>query len=287
MPRSTLTPTILARAATCPHSWYLETHVDAELQVEPDAGMELLFEAGREHERQMVASLDNPVQPDWDRRDFEAGQRATLALMEQGVEWIYQAPLCRDDVRGVPDLLKRVDGKSALGGHSYVPVDIKGHQAVNKKDRLQLHAYAWMLEAALGNRPGTGGIWLNTGQIDYVDLSGRLDEFGKLYQGLHAIRAGKAETVPVRCGECGMCPWSQCCAEEWQRTRSVTLLAGGTGRTAHTLIQAGYTTWPDVAATRPDVLAAATGFKLDKATRLQQAAEAWRSGVPELLQPVT
>ncbi len=75
-----MTPSLIARAAQCMHSWHLECHGDTSKKVEPDAGMKLLFERGLEFERSVVESLPDRAEPDWDGKDWTAGYASTRAV---------------------------------------------------------------------------------------------------------------------------------------------------------------------------------------------------------------
>ncbi len=242
-----MTPTLLARASRCIHSWHLECFGDPELKAEADAGTILIWERGLAHERRMVESLPGYSEPQWDGKDWAAGFEATLQLMRAGVEWIYQGVLIRDDMYGKPDLLERIEGPSRLGAHSYRPVDVKGHKDVVKKDRMQLASYANLLEPILGSRPEDGAIWLNTGETKAVDLTGPNAEFDALLKRMAALRAGRETSTGFRCSECGLCPWSEHCREEWELRHCICLVRSVTGDTARRLAEKGLRTWEQLA----------------------------------------
>jgi len=247
MPRRAISPTLLARAATCLHSWHLECHGDATEKIEPDAGAKLIMERGLEHEKKMVETLEDVAEPQWDRKDWADGHEKTLGLMREGHPWIYQGLLKGDSLFGFPDLLRKQEGRSELGKHTYIPIDIKGHKAVTKKDRYQLSAYAILLEPILGARPERGGIWLNTGEIVDVDLSKNRSDVEALLSDMKNVRDQNSPTEGVRCSECDECPWNQHCRTGWERDEHLTLLPGATGSTARSLLAQGRRTWHDVA----------------------------------------
>lgn len=107
--------------------------------------------------------------------------------MREGEPWIYQAVLEHGVWKEVPDLLRREDALSALGDFSYAPVDIKGHKEATTKDKVQLAAYALLLEPLLGHRSSSGGVWTNTGEIDEVDLEELEDDLESLARELIAL----------------------------------------------------------------------------------------------------
>jgi len=277
-----LTPTKIAVASRCLHTWHLECVGDQSEKIEPDAGIRLIRERGLEREREIVSRLRGVVEPKWDGKNWPAGYRSTRRLMGQGKPWIYQAVLMDKGVFGVPDLLKRARGASALGKFTYMPIDIKGHKDVIKKDRYQLHSYTRLLESVLGYRPRSGGIWLNTDEVEQVDLSKDVVEFEALLDKMESVRRGRLETRAYRCGECGRCPWIEHCRGEWEREERTCLLYGVTGTTARKLDAAGFGTWRAVAKSTPDDLACGLKIKQAAATDLWLHARAFYTGGPQI-----
>ena len=167
-----LTPPLAARASVCRHLWHLECHGDPDLKDEPDAGTRLRWDRGNQREQELVESMDDCALSGLGEGgvSWEESRRKTLELMREGAAWIYQPVLETARWRGVPDLIQRRDSHSALGDFTYMPIDIKNHKAVTKKDSLQLAAYSVLLDPVLGHRPPIGGIWLNTGEVEEVDL---------------------------------------------------------------------------------------------------------------------
>jgi uncharacterized protein len=264
------------------HAWYLECHGDPGEKVPPDAGTRRVFETGLAWERACFASLDGAVEVPWDGAHWAAGQAATEALMRRGVPWIYQPVLVAGDLRGRPDLLRRLDEPSALGTFAYEPVDVKSHKKVSAKDRVQLRVSARLLEPVLGRAPAHGGIWLSTDKIARVDLS---EHAGDLLDRMRAVRDGRARTDGVRCDECQACPWVDHCSREWEAGRHATLVRGATGNLARKLLRAGLRTFDDVERRSPRHLAARLKLRPDLAVRLHRGARAWVLGRPVPLRP--
>ena len=157
--RNHLSPTAIARASKCIHSWYLECFGDLSKKRKPDAGTLLIFQRGTEYEKKCISSLTEVADPCWDGKDLQAGCQSTVKLMKEGHPWVSGGILLNQSRLGFPDLLKKEEGDSALGNHRYIPLDVKHHKAVNDKDRFQLLGYADLLESILGTRPDRGGIW--------------------------------------------------------------------------------------------------------------------------------
>jgi len=285
MSKTRLSPTAIARASGCLHSWYLKCFGDPAEKREPDAGLLLMFERGLEHERECVSCLEEVVEPDWDGKDLKAGFQSTLALMKGGHPWIYQGVFVNESAAGYPDLLKKVKGSSTLGKHTYVPVDVKGHKQVTKKDRYQLIGYACLLESVLGYRPTDGGIWLNTGEIEDVDLERDAENFESLLSDMERIRDGALVTEGYRCGQCNTCEWMDHCFSIWEENNSVCLLYGVTGNLARRFNEAGFGSWKDVARAKPSKLATELEITPKRAEASWLHARARAKGQPQILKP--
>ncbi|HCP47417.1 MAG TPA: hypothetical protein DIU15_15355, partial [Deltaproteobacteria bacterium] len=282
-----LSPTAVAKARRCLHTWFLDCHGDATLKVPADEGLKKLWERGLQFERDVLATIPQAIEPQWDGEDWEAGYRATIELMEQGPEWIYQGVLVHERGAGLPDLLQRIERPSSLGDHSYRPVDVKSHKRVSIKDRFQLCTYALFLEPILGYLPDQGAIWLSTQEVADVDLRSDRGVFDGLVERMASIAAGTLETTGLRCGECATCAWTAHCREGWHRDESVCLIAGVTSEIARRLREAGLASWRDVAGSTPQAVARAAGIKKQAARNHWMGARAWLTGGPVLKKPAT
>ena len=250
-----LSPTRIAQAAVCPHFFYLEEFGDHSKRLQPTAGQQLDWERGREFEAGVVRSLEGVQEPKWDGRDFQQGLKATVALMEAGIPWIHSGVFAGSGVAGIPDLLRRDPGHSRFGDFSYAPVEIKGHKKVQKKDILQVSAYARILDEVLGEPCRKAGVWLNTGEVALVDVAkGRASLMAVLKQ-IEAIRGRKGGTEPIWCGACPACPWIAHCKQEWKRLGHLSLLPGGGRGTVEKLGAIGIRTVPDLAKSDPKLVA--------------------------------
>jgi len=277
-----ITATDVRRAASCLHSWTLACHGDPAARRKPTAGEERLFAKGMEEERSRVASLPELATVEWDGMDWEAGQRATVELMRRGCRWIYQAVLARDDLRGRPDLLQRVEGESGVGSWTYEPADVKWHREPTKADRYQLAFYALQLEPILGRVPAKLRVWANDGTLHEIAARPSVRAVRALIEKMRAIRDAPPATVGARCGLCRLCLWSDHCKAGWLAAEDVTLLPGVTGQTAERMRAAGFVSWRLVAEDEPRHLAQALDMAVEKAEDLQLLAQAWRDRRPVL-----
>jgi len=242
-----------------------------------------MYQRGIEREKECIDSLINVKDTCWDGKDFQAGSDITLRLMKEGHPWISGAVLLTKIGLGFPDLLRREEGNSSIGGHTYIPVDIKQHKSVTQKDRFQLLGYAYLLEPVLGSRPESGGIWLNTGEIEEVNLLDDLDAFESLLKEMDVIRRGKKRTDAVRSGECSTCDWGDYCLSVWEKNESVCLLYGISGRKAKQVQEAGFSSWRDVAESALPDLAVALNTGDEKARITKLYARAYEKRTPQII----
>lgn len=274
-----LSPTRIAQAWRCPHSFYLDEVGDQAKKLEPSAGQVLDRERGIQFEDGVVHGLEGVQEPSWDRKDLAKGARATKTLIDQGISWIHGGVLMTTDMVGVPDLLQCRPGKSK-SGHVYVPVEIKNHKEVQKRDILQVVGYAQALEEVLGVPCTRGGVWLNTGRVEWIDVAEHLPLFRETVGLMRRIRERQAETEPIWCEACGTCPWVDFCKSEWERLGHLSLLPGGGRGTVKKLYPLGIKTVQALAKADPGEMAARARMSEAAASRLWHHARARVLGRP-------
>lgn len=282
-----LTPTLIARASKCLYSWYLECYGDPEEKKPLDAGTKLILQRGEEHEKKMMGTLGKVIEPDWDGKRWAEGIAATITLMKEGHPWIYQGVLADNKILGIPDFLHRVDGQSNLGNYTYIPIDAKNHKTVNKKDRFQLLTYTLLLEPILGIRASRGAIWLNTGEIEEVDLLRERVKFDELVSIMRKVQNGEYdESLRFRCGECATCPWVDYCQKNWSSMESTCLVRDVSAADAQKLYNIGIQSYKELAQKEPDYLSSFLGWKDEKTRKILLNAKAWASNDILLKVPV-
>ena len=86
-----------------------------------------LFDDGLRHEQVLLTKLEKEGRSmaRLPGKQTQADYAATREAMAEGVEFIHQASLCNEEMRGSADLLKRIDRPSLLGEWSYIPIECK------------------------------------------------------------------------------------------------------------------------------------------------------------------
>ncbi len=262
-----LTASDYYRFLNCPHWPYYDRFAsDEEREFKRDftEAEKNRLEDGIAHEKDVIEKLfkDTGLETAEITRDAEKDSDATLELMRRGVPFIYQGTITNDDWQGRPDLLKKVDGESALGEWHYVPMDIKSAHNVNKYHRLQLMFYAVILEQLQGRFPSRGYIINKDGDEHEVMLGDYVAEFHEFTEELEKIRAGEKPDPVLRksCFDVG--PWGKLCEEHARSTNDIALLFNVDVKKLRALRDLGIRTIDDAAKMDPvDLDGKASGLR--------------------------
>jgi len=160
-----ITPTQLALFSRSPviGAWWEELRAQGLFKGErpPTKKLdELLFKQGHQHEEVLLEQLaaegkdvfrQQPVDPEGSLQEEDYAN--TLAAMRQGRQYIHQAALKNEEIRGWADLLERIEQPSALGGWSYIPIECKLSSHSKPIYLVQACAYCELLEPHLRQRP--------------------------------------------------------------------------------------------------------------------------------------
>lgn len=117
-----LTPSLLYNFLRCPHRVWRDLYGPQE-EKDPEANkfMELLWKKGLQHEDKVTEKLGDFL--DLSEGSLEERRQKTLEAMKKGIPLIYQGVIEFENLRGIPDILKKLpDG-------TYIPVDIKSGMA--------------------------------------------------------------------------------------------------------------------------------------------------------------
>ncbi len=272
----------------CDRKVYLEYHGDPALRLAPTSFDRWLMERGKAYEAE-VASGFEWQRPHYSFENLEAGFIATLSLMRQGVEAIYQGVLIHADLVGIPDLLLRVEGASRLGSYHYRPIDVKLSSTIKEGHRLQLMAYIWLLEQLQGFRPD--GFLFHRPPADertpdrlYAEaiVAFDKDNFLEKLAGVRRLASGQ-EPRPFISSVCASCPWRDLDVPTAEHSQDVSLVPGLRRDVWQALHERGLGTLHAVAATSPERLIAIRNVGQKTAPRIVQQARALMKSQPILL----
>jgi predicted RecB family nuclease len=302
MPDRLITPSQLALFSRSPviGAWWEEVHATTPERAprpQADALDELLFSSGLQHEQVLIERLEtagSTVSKLRGRQD-EQDYTATLDAMRSGADYIWQASLRNNEMRGSADLLERIERPSALGAWSYIPIECKLSSHPKPIYLVQACAYCELLEPLLGHRPEHFKLYLGGGRFAEGEQGYPSARFWSWYELLRQryrdFRAAfdpsqEPEDAP---GDHGL--WAPLIEQRLEEKRDLILVAGLRQSQRSKLRAAGITTIDDLAASADDQLVSgldpAVLQRLRDQARIQLASEQSSDGRPAYqLRPV-
>lgn len=267
-----ITGTHLYSYAKCPRLAALDLSLDKSERRPPHAWEEFSMQRGRDFEDRYVEPL-GVVRPEYPDRDWEAGARATLEWMRKGASWIHQGVLLADGRLGVPDLLRKVDGASALGAHHYEVIDVKSSGRARGDQALQVMFYTRILAETQDRMPEHGGIVLKTGELRTFATADYRAVAEDVERRVLALQREPDSVRPFWQRSCESCHWSLRCRDELEGADDLSLVAGMSHGARAILEEHGVATASDLAARHLD---GRVSSRIDAALlrRLRKAAHA-------------
>lgn len=211
--RARITGSHVYRFLACEHAVWLDFFGDPGCKLPPSRTLQRLLDGGVAHEAAIVAELGYP-EPAYERDDFDTGAARTEGLLRRGVDGVSQGVLWDPPFLGIPDLLRREPGASALGEWHYVVGDIKSSRRPRADQALQVAFYSRLLGKLQDRHPEHGFLVMQDGseeRIDTVALAPVLDEVLEEMAELLAARRTSTPHVSVHCRECA---WRAACDQE-------------------------------------------------------------------------
>ncbi|MFH1621107.1 MAG: TM0106 family RecB-like putative nuclease [Patescibacteria group bacterium] len=243
----------------CPHWVYFDYHSTTEEKALKRDFSEVeikRMEDGLAHEKQVVTKLFEGKQVVEVPRikDAEKDCAATLELMKQGVEYIYQGTLTEGDWTGRPDILERHEGESNLGAWHYIPIDVKSSHSLEKYQIMQLVFYSVLLEKVQGRFPARTAILNKDGERLEFEAADHLKEFEHIAAEISEILAGVCPDPVLRktCYETG--PWGLACERLARMNNDIAQLYNVDVRKLRALRSLGVRTVDDAAEMDPQAL---------------------------------
>jgi predicted RecB family nuclease len=232
---SRITASQLYSHLSCPHRVAMDSACDPALRDEVSPFVQLLWERGVAHERELVSGLGIDCL-DLSALAGEAKETATREAIARREPLIYSGRLSVHELLGEPDLLRLEQG-------GYVAIDIKsgaGREGAEGEDEgrlrkpygVQLALYTDILEQ-MGLASGRYGyIWDVHGiqtRYDFIaPLGPRSASLWEIYLKTRAaVRATLAEpqaSSPANSAACKQCVWRSACFAQLKRDQDLTLL---------------------------------------------------------------
>lgn len=233
----TITGSKLYDYIQCPHKVWRDVYGPMEEKItEANPFVELLWNKGVAHEEKVISKLGEYL----DLREGELQERfvRTIEAMKNGVPLIYQGVLVYGNLKGIPDLLRR------MPDDSYAPIEIKsgmGFDGMDEEDgdegkpkktyAVQLCLYIELL-SILGFSKSKRGFVIDTSgkEMEYLlDQSiGKRNKqtFWEFYEEtkeqVENLLNNKAQNKPAMAGSCKLCPWYKSCKNWCKENKDLT-----------------------------------------------------------------
>ncbi len=237
-----ITATDLYSYIKCPHRVWRDAFDDQSLKDLPNEFVQLLWEKGTTHEREVIARQKGEVEI----LDLSSVSRAdrfekTLEAMRNKVPYIYQGSLEVDELVGKPDLLE------LQPSGEYIPIDIKSGMGLEGSDSVEEDEdgklkkdYAVQLGLYVDALIRLGFLKQNFGRI--LDSRGTLvdydlntpqgvktpqtwwDLYLEVLGRVKALYEKRITTEPALGSECKLCEWYTNCKEQCVRSNCSTLI---------------------------------------------------------------
>ncbi|MBM5789570.1 TM0106 family RecB-like putative nuclease [Candidatus Parcubacteria bacterium] len=223
----------------CPNWVYLGAHA-FEKRVHAPL-MERLMDDGLIHEKERELISDREDLVEVTAEDPEEAHRQTLVFMREGRGTIYRGVLMDKHWVGHPDLLERVEGRSALGDYYYVAVDLKRSRFLRDEFKFQGCFYAALLARIQKVKPLQGYVINPDGLVMSYHIGAFEGEFDLTLDEIEKIMAGQKPPHFVTSG-CKQSPWFSECVGEAQACDEISLLNRVWRKEVSLLEQAGVKT---------------------------------------------
>lgn len=282
---------LLLQYQRCKRRPYLDTHGDKNLRDTP-SDLLLKLQQDRVTYQKSVLTKYTYHQPVFSQGDWQRGQAATVELMEQGVDCIYQGMLLAkpsqiqwlsSDLEDLvvpeyekytllsrPDLLIKRPGKSCFGDWMYIPVSIELGKRSKQEYQVGAAFNAQILATVQQAEPDTAWLLLRGKEEHYpVDLSKNVPQMQRIIlQCMADLLSYSAPEVFISRQKCSLCHWYSSCYANAKSDKHLSLLPGVTPVRYTQLKTLEITTLESLANTRPIVLEDLPGFDNEVATKL-------------------
>jgi len=282
-----LTAELLLNYQRCGRRAFLDTHGDRSQKSPPSDFLIKLMQDSLVHQQTVLAG-QTWHRPHYSELDWTTGAQATLELMHQGVEQIYQGILLVEQpglsLLSKPTLLIKQPGHSYFGDWLYVPSDIKLSKRPKLEYQIVVAFHVQLLAATQGAWPETAWLLLRERGRYAVDLWQVLPQMQTVLAALSQTLQQQEPEVFITRNRCSLCPWFNHCYRIAQSQQHLSLLPGVTPSRYPALQQLNLTSIDALAAADPSHLGPLSGFGQDAAVRLVQQAQAVSQNQAILLQ---
>ncbi|MDZ8183430.1 MAG: TM0106 family RecB-like putative nuclease [Nostoc sp. ChiSLP02] len=265
---------LLLQYQRCKRRPFLDIHGD---RGQRDAPNELL---GKLQQDKIAHQLSNLAQltyhqPDYPSGNWKAGEKATLELMQQGVEYIYKGMLLATYSEGYtllsrPDLLIKQPGQSRFGDWMYIPASIELGKRPKQEYQVVAAFHAQVLATVQEIVPESALLILRAKNTSYVvDLLKWTPQMQQiLVEFIQVLELPNPPEMFISRQKCNLCHWYSQCYAIAQSQQHLSLLPGVTPIRYTQLQTLDIATLESLANTSPSILENLVGFDSEVAAKL-------------------
>ncbi|HEY9673456.1 MAG TPA: TM0106 family RecB-like putative nuclease [Waterburya sp.] len=228
-----ITDELLLYYKRCRRRVFLDVYGDSTQQ---DPEQDFLLKLRQDSWAYRQAILDGvPHQsPNYPKRDWAAGAKATLELMQQGVDTISQGVLLMETADGVrflsrPDLLVKHPGLSDFGDWLYVPTLIKLGKRPKAEYQIVTAFSSYLLASVQGVFSSTAHLILRRQDSYLVSLERWMPVMQDvLLDCMQTLLQQQEPELFISRQKCSLCHWYSSCYAIAQREQHISLLPGVT-----------------------------------------------------------
>jgi uncharacterized protein len=265
---------LLLQYQRCKRRTFLDTYGDKSQR---DAPNELLQKLQQDKIAHQLSALTQMTyhQPDYSYGNWEKAEKATLELMECGVEYIYKGVLLATyseayTLLSRPNLLVKQPGQSRFGDWMYVPTSIELGKRPKQEYQVVAAFHAQVLATVQGVIPETASLILRTKNTNYtVDLFKWMPRMQQILEEfIEVLELPNPPEVFISRQKCNFCHWYSQCYAIAQSEKHLSLLPGVTPLRYTQLQDVAITTLESLANTSPATLENLVGFDREVAPKL-------------------
>lgn len=256
-----LTAQLLLDYQRCHRRAFLDVYGD-DRQRDPPSDYLLKLRQDSSAYQKTILAHHSYHKPQYARGNWQEGTLATLALMGEGVETIYQGvlwlreadldfldlpdclpePMAEFSFLSHPTLWVKTPGESVFGSWKYTPVEIKWGKRPKREYQMVSVFHAWILSQIQGKWPDKGELILRERSPYTVDLVRLWPDFQTLLrQMLTLLLESKEPEVFISRQKCSLCQWLTPCHQVAQDQKHLSLIPGITPKRYERLQELGLT----------------------------------------------
>ncbi|MFQ5621051.1 MAG: TM0106 family RecB-like putative nuclease [Candidatus Nanoarchaeia archaeon] len=255
-----------------PYNLYCDLFGDPDERDEKSEYQQMLFDAGKEHEKKVVEEVFVNAK-EVEVKDREEGFKLLQKFMGEGVEFLHDFPVYFEDLTGNPDMLVKVPGKSKFGNYYYVVKEIKVAKNMKKHHEIQAMFYNYVVGKIQEYTPEYFYL-INRDQDEFeIEYDEKL--FLETLQAVRKIMDG--EVVTPTYDKCDW-PWQSYCDKKAIEERDVSLVPGVGLGIKKKLNGIGIISVRDLAEAKEDDLLKLDGFGPGSAIKMIRSAKAIDTG---------